>query len=163
MKPLETNPTRVIYLSQCEIALNQLDRAVMLFLQEGDFVSSVTLACAAEGVFGEHLKDIGIIPHAEELKSILKEKFAPDLSLKQINDEYVNRARNFYKHKTNDIHERVEFETETEAISAIIRATYNSVLVTGNLPESVIEFLKWLNINRPDITTVSKEIASLLD
>ena len=81
MKLPDTDPTRVVLLNQREIALSQLDRAALLFLQEKDFVSSVTLACAAEGIFGEYLKERGINPHVEELKSVLKANFAQDLSL----------------------------------------------------------------------------------
>ena len=33
-------------LTQQQIAVSQLERAVLLFLEERDFVSSVTLACA---------------------------------------------------------------------------------------------------------------------
>lgn len=149
-----TDSAKVILLNQREIALSQLERAALLFLHEKDFVSSVTLACAAEGIFGEYLKAQGISSHAEELKAILKTKYAPHLSLKQINDEYVNRVRNFFKHKVKDINELVQVEPETEAISALVRAAYNAALVTGSLPEAVIAFFKWLKANRPDLSSV---------
>ncbi|MDA8093311.1 MAG: hypothetical protein M0T84_05250 [Betaproteobacteria bacterium] len=151
MKIPETDPANVVVLCQKQVALSQLDRAVLLFMNEKDFVASVTLACAAECIFGEALKDAGINTPTDVIKGILRDKFAPALTPKQVNDEAVNRARNFFKHKVGDIEEPTEFDLQTEAISAIARAICHAGLVTGELSEHMIAFFEWLKANRPEL------------
>jgi len=47
-------------LTQLQVALHQLDRAALLFLDSGDFISSITLAGAADSIMGETLKARGV-------------------------------------------------------------------------------------------------------
>ncbi len=95
--------------------------------------------------------DSGLKTHIDELKPFLQSKFAHDFSFKQINDLYLNCASNFFKHKVSSMDERVEFELETEAILAIIRASYNAGLLTSIVSDAVIGFFKWLTANSPDL------------
>lgn len=48
-----------ILLSKWEIAKQQLDRALLVFLDERDYVCSITLGGAAEEIFGQFLKRQG--------------------------------------------------------------------------------------------------------
>jgi hypothetical protein len=87
----------------------------------------------------------------DELKPTLKSKFLPETSLKEINDKYVNKARNFFKHRVCELEEMHEFDTETEAICALVRASYNAALVTNEIPEPIGQFYRWLKERRPEL------------
>lgn len=145
------SPSKEVFLSQREVALVQLDRAIDLFLTEQDFISTVTLACAAEGILGEYIKEKGQEPHAEQLKVALRDSVLPNHTLKEINDDYVNRARNFFKHKHRALDERFPFEPETEAICALVRSIGNAALVTEAVSDAAVSFFKWLKANRPEL------------
>ena len=150
------NSSREVLLSQRDVAIVQLERAIRLFLNEKDFISSVTLACAAEGILGEYIKETGEQPHAEQLKAVLHDAVLPNHTLKQINDDYVNRARNFFKHKHRALDQRFKFEPETEAICALVRSITNAALVTEAVSDSAVSFFKWLTANRPELINTTE-------
>ena len=150
------NSSREVFLSQRDVAIVQLERAISLFLKEQDFISTVTLACAAEGILGEYIKEKGEKAHAEQLKVALHDTVLPNHTLKQINDDYVNRARNFFKHKHGALDERFQFEPETEAICALVRSIANAALVTEAVSDSAVSFFKWLTANRPELINTTE-------
>lgn len=157
MTSASATSSREVLLSQREVALIQLERAIKLFLNERDFISVVTLACAAECILGEHLKEKGQEPHVEQLKAALRSSVLPNHTLKHINDEYVNRARNFFKHKNRiALDERQAFEPETDAICALVRSISNAALVTEAVSENAISFFKWLKANRPELINTAE-------
>ena len=136
-------------LSQRDICKIQIDRAIKCFLEERDFVSTITLALAAEGIVGERLGDDSMVA---SLLPLLREKYVPDLSEKQISDDHLNRARNFFKHAKGDFEQREVFELEFEAITAIIRAYVNYALITdGHIFDSAERFFSWLKENKKDL------------
>lgn len=77
-------------LTQLQVALHQLDRAALLFLDAGDFISAITLAGAADSITGETLKARGVDATLDREKQFLKVGEASHLSTKQINDEHLN-------------------------------------------------------------------------
>ncbi|MGB5774116.1 MAG: hypothetical protein WBP89_05600 [Sedimenticolaceae bacterium] len=79
-------------------ALQQLDRAILLFLNEKDFVSSITLAGAAEEILGALVSKAGGTPCVTDQARRLKESKLPHLSEKQIAFNHLNLARNALKH-----------------------------------------------------------------
>jgi hypothetical protein len=155
MSLMTTKPqdsARVTKITQVDAAVVQLHRAVALFINEQDYISAVTLACASEAITGEYLQGRKIKPHTEELKEAIQLRIAPDLSHKEINDLHINRARNFMKHKICGEHEQVEFDLEGEAICAIVRACSNLALLTETVSGDVEAFFEWLKVHRPDLT-----------
>ena len=60
MKHIE--PAPVLTLSKLAIAQHQLERALLLFLDEGDYVCSITLAGASEEILGKLLEREGKEP-----------------------------------------------------------------------------------------------------
>ena len=48
--------------TKAELAEHQLDRAIRLFLEEKDYVCAITLAGAAEEIFGKLLENQGLKP-----------------------------------------------------------------------------------------------------
>src|SRR5262245_47681550 len=109
-------------LTQLQVALHQLDRAALLFLDLEDFISAITLAGAADSIMGETLKARGVDGALDREKQFLKSGEAAHLSTKQINDEHLNLARNFMKHKVVPEGEVRALALETEAIYILVRA-----------------------------------------
>lgn len=135
--------------SQLDAARIQIDRAIDLFLNEADYICSITLACAAECVLGERLKKHGIQTITDDLKLLLKKNYAPELSLKEINDLHINNVRNFLKHSFEN--DSGHFELEAEAMSAIIRAVGNFGLITGDVSDIMKKYFLWLRENHPHL------------
>ena len=76
------------------IAEVQLHQSIELFF-DGDFISSITLAGAAEEILGKMLDD-NVINSKQELKDIILSN-RPDLDKKHVGSE-LNKYRNALKH-----------------------------------------------------------------
>lgn len=135
---------------QADAAEHQLNRAIALFIDERDFVCAITLASAADGIFGETLEaqtqDRSIDDHVTNLRPN-----APTLSEKQIRDEHLNLARNILKHKRVPRHQPVTLALETEAIYMITRALDNAVRLGYELTDDRNRFVEWVYLHRKDL------------
>jgi hypothetical protein len=80
-------------LSKIDVAVDQLDWAIRLFLDYKAYVPAITLAAAAEEILGK------AVPGRAAF-DLLKQKYAADFgySDKVLNDDYLNKARNWLKH-----------------------------------------------------------------
>ena len=80
-------------LSKIDAAVEQLDWAIRLFLDYGAYVPAISLAGAAEEILGKAVQ-------GRSGFELLKKKFTADFgfSEKILNDEYLNRAKNWLKH-----------------------------------------------------------------
>ena len=138
-------------LTQLQVALHQLDRAALLFLDSADFISAITLAGAADSIMGETLHARGVDATLDREKQFLKAGEAAHLTSKQINDEHLNLARNYMKHKVVPDGDVRAFALETEAIYILVRTYANAVLL-GVAPSAPwTRFVQWVKQHRPDL------------
>lgn len=110
-------------LTKAEVAVRQLDQAIRLFL-EGDLLSSLTLAGAAEEILGKLCERAGkpvsieqiVAFHYDETDPVL-----PDGERRKILLAVLNRARNAVKHANNP--DEATFDLEPDfALQMIMRA-----------------------------------------
>lgn len=126
-----------------EIAVHQLDRAIKLFLDEKDYICSITLCGAAEEMLGKELQRSGEASASDSLAKSLQEKHANDLTVKYIRDKHLNEARNAIKHF--NLQEESAFETdwESQAIQMLARACSNIIKVEVDPTEQFHRFIAW--------------------
>lgn len=142
---------KVFTLSKKEIALQQLNRSVSLFLVEKDFISSITLAGAAEEILGSYVRksenDPCVVTQAKYLVSV----GASNLSEKEITFNHLNLARNALKHFNISTEESISLALETEAIAIIVRAIENMRVLRIEFSREVNAFILWVKSERKDI------------
>ena len=138
-------------ISQIEVCKIQLDQAIRLFLDEKDYVSSCTLAGAAEGLTGEILKNRGC-EHA--LASMVKglNKFLTDQERDTLADRKSNSevaiwndlilVRNWLKHHYKEQPE-LQFDEKEAAFDLIDRAVTNYFQLTSNETDQMRRFLEY--------------------
>lgn len=115
--------------SRRDLALAQLETALQLYFENGDPGSIVTLAGAADEVFGKYLERAGrenshkslIVAVAAIRARLFREPLEPE-EVKAIADR-ANAARNSLKHIGDT--EIVQFDLETEAQDMLNRAIEN--------------------------------------
>ena len=124
---MECSLTHQAYDKRC-IALAQLETAVRLFYEGHDYFSVITLAGAAEEIFGQLLKSRGKTNSLEEIKaaavSIYKHLFGEEIGSKEFADR-ANRARNALKHHDPKRFPTITLDVIEEATDMLNRAIDN--------------------------------------
>ncbi len=129
-----------ITFTKLKIAKAQLEKAIQLFLEESDYVCSITLAGASEEVLGKLLEDKGEIP---ELKECAKqcEKDAENIVGSSYKEKDFVRISNFFrngfKHYTDG--EPIVF-SGWAAVEMLNRAITNYFRLTGAETELMRKF-----------------------
>lgn len=130
---------------QIYIAEQQLERALKLFLDEKDYISSITLAGAAEDIIAKTLRDKGGKSSFESLKGVFyvanKSTGTPDRSNKEsdkVFNQIANGVRNGLKHYSAGV--PLEFDPVQEASNMLDRATSDYFCLTGNETELMRRF-----------------------
>ncbi|MEF8710404.1 MAG: hypothetical protein V5B38_16805 [Candidatus Accumulibacter propinquus] len=110
-------------LTKAEVAVRQLDQAIRLFL-EGDLLSSLTLAGAAEEILGKLCERAGRPVSIEQIVAFHwddTDPALPDKDRRKILLAVLNRARNDVKHANNP--DEATFDLEPDfALQMIMRA-----------------------------------------
>jgi hypothetical protein len=140
-----------IVLSKAEIAKVQLEDAIDLFLAE-KWVSAITLAGAADGIFAGLLKQQGkqsaaeeTWPHIEEVRSVTGLDYAGTRTKKDSFNEW-NEHRNALKHHDKEDEERLEFNAFDQAYYSIQRANGDAEKL-GLVARNRQEYENWLIVN----------------
>ena len=132
------------------LALEQLDDALSLFLDEKHYVSSLTLAGAAEEIFGQMVRHAGQDNFLSRKYTIIKpleELFNKKLfSLKDL-VELENRNRNAAKHWNPLDESRIIRDVEDAAIWMLVRALYNHDKLGLERTVRMREFETWFYEN----------------
>ena len=138
-------------LAKSEIALQQLCESINLFVA-GKFLPALTLAGAAEEIFGKLLLHQSKVPTVKESAAAilaLRDKLGlmalQDASEKSIIDQW-NKARNTAKHLVGLADEPVTLNLCDEAYWMIKRALHNAELF-GAQVQNKLEFENWFIIN----------------
>ena len=138
----------IYQVSKIGAAVDQLDWAIKLFLDEQAYVPAITLSGAAEEILGEAVS-------SEASFHILKDTLSQKTGIegKIISQEYLNKTKNWLKHwKEMKDEESIDIELETEAIHYIVRAITNLITHDNSLSNETPRFFKWITNNRKDLT-----------
>jgi hypothetical protein len=126
-----------------DLALSQLETALRLYFEGKDYASVVTLAGAADEVFGKLLTAAGKESSLETLKkaacAIHERLYGEPTPPKQIAD-WANRARNNLKHWDEGDPMLVKFDLQQEAKDMLFRAIDNYWLLEENLSAAMEKF-----------------------
>src|SRR5690625_1090841 len=123
-------------LSNLDIAERQLERALSLFFAEQDYISSLTLAGAAEEILGKILNEEKSAPHAladliegalklNEVQAGSSEEKGAKKAIANIANHFKNRLKHY------NIDGSITFSTDFYAAEIIDRAIKNYFAVTG--------------------------------
>ena len=130
----------VILLAE-EIAERQLLAAIRLW-HEGDYVSAITLAGAAEEILGKRLRKKGKEPSFDNIRSAIMalSKTLGDENQKteKIVADLLNQTKNELKHYSGDDH--LEFDLLEDSIELLERAITNYQMLTGIIHNEMISF-----------------------
>jgi hypothetical protein len=131
-----------------EVAVDQLDWAIKLFLDYKAYVPAITLSGAAEEILGEAVSSESAF---RRLKESLSAEYGISKSI--LSQEYLNKVKNWMKHWKNmtDV-EYIDIELETESIQYIVRAVMNLATYDSTATSETPRFFSWLRENRKDLT-----------
>lgn len=118
------------------IAEIQVETAIDLF-NAGNLICAITLAGAGEEILGKLLPE-----DKEKAVDRMAKTFAvntPELTHKQIKDNYLNIVRNGFKHIIEDICDQ-DINLRMHAIQYIGRACLNYFSLKNNLTKKMIAF-----------------------
>jgi hypothetical protein len=129
--------------NRLEMATCQLETALKLYFKGGDHYSAITLAGAADEVFGKALKVQGQETRLEEIaksvSAIYKKLYGDELDPKAV-VERANHARNALKHWGADQPMLVEFDLDEEVKNMLERGIANYWALYGDLTDLMERF-----------------------
>lgn len=138
-------------LTKLEVATRQLDAAIRLFLED-DYLSSLTLAGAAEEILGRLSERAGLPVAVEEIVAYHfgdTDSALSDKERRKILLEVMNRARNATKH-ANDPTEAHFVVEQVHPLQMIMRAMPMAKLL-GSVPSREAEMVAWIRTH-PEAT-----------
>ncbi|OGW05965.1 MAG: hypothetical protein A2889_09510 [Nitrospinae bacterium RIFCSPLOWO2_01_FULL_39_10] len=134
--------------SKFNIAANQLESAIGLFVSDRDKFSAITLAGAADTIFNQLLLNQGKENFTDHSRKKEAEKTGILLTRgehgKEIND--VLRI-NALKHMDNNDDDYVEMDLDECALAAILKAVANYIDLAGREVDFIKAFLYWVKLN----------------
>ncbi|KUJ75283.1 hypothetical protein AVO42_08090 [Thiomicrospira sp. XS5] len=132
-----------VNLNKVDIAIQQIERAINLFLDEQDYISSFTLAGAADEVLGKMVENEGLsssyLGISALMNGIHKEMDREPYTNKEFNS-LANGARNHLKHLSGS--EIVRIDPRQEACNMLYRAICNFKVLKSEGTEKMDRWLK---------------------
>ncbi len=125
------------------VALAQLETALRLFEEGQDLFSVITLAGAAEQIFGRFLKERGESNSLDSLKqaaTAMHEALFTEVAGAKVFADRANRARNALKHHTPGQPHTITCDLRAEAIDMVDRAISNYWRLEQSLTPAMILF-----------------------
>ena len=130
------------------IAEHQLLAAIRLWRDE-DYLSSLTLAGAAEEILGKRLRKLGREPSFDQMKKLIvalaQQEGETDPKLEKVVGDMLNDTRNALKHYSGD--EMLEIDMRADCLEILERAIANYQALTGTLPADALDV--WGDANAP--------------
>ena len=128
-------------INKLSIAEQQLERALCLFFNDKDYISSITLSGAADEILGKIRESNGELSAYNELKKLFhffhKNTNKETLTSNEFN-ELANGIRNGLKHFRDG--ESMDFKPEQEAVNILDRALENYFAITGKESDLMKQF-----------------------
>jgi hypothetical protein len=143
---MTTQNGKDLYAVKIDVALEQLDWSIKLFIDHKQYVAAITLAGAAEEILG---KLVGEKASVSELTKKLS--LESGIEEKEVRDGHLNKARNWFKHCDSATNVTIDLELEVVTIQYIVRAMANLLSYDESLPSEGQKFFAWLASNRPDL------------
>lgn len=129
-----------------DIALAQLEAAIRLFFYGREYVAALTLAGAAEEIYGRMLQALGkesaLYSYARSYSLLMKAFENQELDEREIRRQR-NAARNSVKHFDTFSDLTVVFDEREEAIQMISHAITNYKSLHLPITEELERFEKW--------------------
>jgi hypothetical protein len=135
-----------------ELAEIQLNRAIILFLDEEEYVSSITLAGAADEILGKYVRKLGGQTSIDMILNLVVSRGeSQGLSAKEYRSTYMNGTKNALKHHDGSSDNHLTKDWEIEAISLIFRASMNFHILANKFNEYTLAFMKHMRFSRQDL------------
>lgn len=131
-----------VTLTAGQIAERHLLAALRLW-KEGDFLSALTLAGAAEEILGKRLRASDQKPSFEQLRDLMvavSDVEGSKTMMPNVAADLINRRKNEIKHYSGD--EPLVLDLREEASEILDRAIDNYQRLNGGVPDAVLEY--WL-------------------
>ena len=138
-------------IKKLDVALNHLQMAIDMFLKNQDLLCILTLAGAADEILGQYATRAGEKTMLDLLCTSLKKEHSINMSDKDFKWEYLNNARNTIKHFNNTESEIIDIDSESEALTMLIRAIGNLYSHDASVTYNTPALLEWIYDNRKDL------------
>jgi hypothetical protein len=140
-----------IKITKLNVAINQLQMAIDMFLENKDLFCIITLAGAAEEILGHYATRANKKTMMDLLCTSLNNSQWKNVSGRAEILKLLNKPKNSLKHFCSSKTETIEINPEEAALAMLIRAIGNlhshDKTVTHNTPE----FMDWIYENRRDL------------
>jgi hypothetical protein len=134
--------------SRFELAENQLEAAIGLFVSGGDRFSVITLAGAADVILSRLVINSGKENFTE---LILRDEVEQggQVGTREIHGKEINNTLfiNQIRHMDDDDDGFIEMEPEECALAAILKVLANYIILAGQQKKIVLEFKAWMKLN----------------
>lgn len=131
-------------MTKVELAERQLRRAVLLFLNEKDYVSATTLAGAADGILEQYVKRRGdrtaVECEVEILEGLSEPTEAPMPRKTWFN--LLKFPQNELKHFSQPEHDQITSNFREDAKEVLNRALWNYYLLHGKHFKEALRYLR---------------------
>ena len=132
-----------VVFNKIDIARQQIERAIDLYLSEQDYISAITLSGAADEILGKIIENQGLSSAYSGISNLMgvihEEMNREPYSPKEFND-LANGARNHLKHLSGT--ETIEFDPRQEACNMLYRAICNYKVIRDCGTEEMDRWLK---------------------
>lgn len=135
--------------SRLELAENQLEAAIGLFVSGLDRFSVISLAGAADVILARLVINSGQNNFTDFSLQQRQTQFSAPDETRESHGKTINSALfiNQLKHMDDDEDGFIEFEPEECALAAILKALANYLLIAGHRKEIVLAFRAWVKLN----------------
>lgn len=136
----------IMAMTKLDAAVHQLIVAMRLFF-EGDYLSSLTLAGAAEEILGKLSKRAGLPVAVDEITQYHEDDVdaaIPEDQRKNVLLRVLNRGRNQAKHANDPDETHVEID-HVEALQMLMRALPMAQNLNGSMAEHKAKLDAWID------------------
>jgi hypothetical protein len=141
---IKQKKTERITYQRFQLAGNQLETAIMLFLTNTDKLSAITLAGAADVILCELVNREG----KKNFTDLLYEKENGERDREEIGREINNLlCINALKHFDKDDEEHIDLDVDECAVTAILKGLANYNMLDGKDDKLILAFRYWVQIN----------------
>lgn len=131
-------------LTKLQVAEIQLADAILMFFEEKDSISILTVVEASLQILEDLAKikgiDVPFYKNADRIKPEYKKEWV----------YHLTKHRNFFKHADRDPDSTIEFDSEFVKLKIMTAICYHEQLVDYYILECFI-FNIWLNLNEPNL------------
>ena len=134
-------------MKKSELARLQIEKAIDLYLEEGDYASSITLAGAAEEMLGNILRETGKEHILAKLHPWFNERYDTSISFSEL-AKGANEVRDELKH--GHVNSSIDFEVEITlayCTQMLQRALLNYLWAVGEPTEKMKLCAKYISVN----------------